>query len=279
MSPFPLVLPIDLLLDTNLHGFILSNYSQIVDMNSTSNIPSGVRLIIGIDFGTTYSAVSYALHECTIDQDKSTVALNNTTIRPVQFGFRESQEKTQIAWHAAKQNYVWGNDVDLRVRNKEISGNDRIVMLKLGLDKSDATIEIRARQAEQLSRIPPAHWGEDSNRRQPRIEDLISIYLRRLFEHAKNKIMKSYGALIGGNIFDITNIQCAICVPAMWTPEMDQVMVTAAEQAGIPNPDLVSESEAAAAFIMSEQQRNAPTPLESALGMSRSIKPHVSQTS
>ena len=243
-------------------------------MGATDNVQAIRGLVLGIDFGTTFSAVAYALHERNSNQQLSTATLNETRIHSVQFDFVESQVKTQLAWHEADQDYVWGDDVDARIRDKEISEDDRIVMLKLGLDETDATSDIRAKQAKQLSRIPPAYWGENSDLRQPVIADLISVYLERLYTYAKTKIIRHFGILAGGNIFDVTDVQCAICVPAIWTPEMNQVMVTAAEQAGIPNPSIVSESEAAAALIMLEHQQQAAVSTR-ALGPSASIIPHV----
>ncbi len=248
-----------------------------VNMRSMDETPITRRLLLGIDFGTTYSSVAYALHEWNTGQQPSTIALNETKIHSVQFDFAKSQVKTQIAWHAADHDYVWGDDVDVQIRDKEVSEGDRIVMLKLGLDKSDATRGIRAKQADQLSRIPPTYWAGDGHRRQPLVEDLISIYLGKLYGYAKNKIIKHFGILADGNIFDMTDVQCAICVPAIWTPETNQVMVTAAEKAAIPNPDIVSESEAAAAFIMHEQQQQAAASIRT-LGPLGSIMPHVSET-
>ena len=247
-------------------------------MSRTHDVSRTRRLIIAIDFGTTYSAVSYALHDWDSIQQPSTKALNETKVRSVLFDESKDEIKTQVAWHAGDQDYVWGNEVDVRIRHKEIPEKDRIVMLKLGLDKSDATKEIRSKQDEQLSRIPPAFWGDNNDWRRPLIEDLISLYLGRLYAFAKEKITHNYGTIAGARIFSTTDIQCVICVPAMWTPEMNQVMVAAAQQAAIPNPDIVSESEAAAAFVMFERQRQAPTFLERAFGMFESTTPNVSSS-
>ena len=49
-------------------------------------------------------------------------------------------------------------------------------------------------------------------------------------------------------------MECAIGVPAVWDVEAHQRTISAAEQAGIPNPDLVQEPEAAAALTMQYQQ-------------------------
>ena len=235
------------------------------------------NLFIGIDFGTTYSAVAFSLHEWNTSRKPSTTELNEANIQSIQFDIGESQVKTQIAWHVASQDFVWGDDVDLCIRHEEISENDRIVLLKLGLEKSQATQEIRAKQKAQLSRIPPGCWGKGRDRRPPVIEDLISIFLGRLYDYAKTKIIKICGAVTGGNIFDLTDVRCAIGVPAIWTAEMDQTMVTAAEMAGLPNPDLVSESEAAAALHLREQEQQETSSIRRALGPSGSIMPHVSR--
>lgn len=214
-------------------------------MNRSGDSRTTKRIIIGIDFGTTFCSVSFAIHDWNPNsQQSSTIQLKPQSI---QFDGGKSQVKTQIAWHAAKRDYIWGDEVDRRIRYQEIPEEDRIVLLKLGLDKSKDTEKIRKKQADQLSRIP----------RQPAITDLISILLERIYHFAKIKIVKICGATVGGNIFDSGVVQCAVCVPAIWTPEMNQTMVTAAEKAAIPNPDIVAESEAAAAFIMYEQEVTA----------------------
>jgi hypothetical protein len=241
---------------TLLSPLYLTKVLEIINMNRSGDSRITKRLKIGIDFGTTFSSVSFAIHDWNPNsQQSSTIRLKPQS---VQFDSGKSQVKTQIAWHAAKQDYIWGDDVDRRIRDQEIPEEDRIVLLKLGLNEVKDTEKIRRKQADQLSRIPG----------QPVIADLISVLLARIYNFAKIKIVKICGATAGGSIFYLRDVQCAICVPAIWTPEMNQTMVTAAEKAAIPNPDIVAESEAAAAFIMHEQEAAATNPDQTMLQVS-----------
>lgn len=152
--------------------------------------------------------------------------------------------KTQIAWHNDRQEYSWGLQVDKDILNEEIMERDRIIMLKFGLDGTPATEEIRNTQLKQLQRIPS----------KPSIQDLIRVYLQELYLYAKGKILDSLGQGNNYNIFDGPLVESIICVPALWTPEMNSTMIDAALFAGIPNPDLVSEPEAAAALVIQDYE-------------------------
>ena len=246
-----------------------------------ANNPQIIRkLILGIDYGTTYAAVSFALQEWSSSQQPSTTALNDIKLEPVRFGqsgFSENQVKTQIAWHSEFQDFVWGESVDSHISDGEIPEEDRIVLLKLGLEKSPATEDIRAKHTAQLSRIPPGSWRTDNEPRTPLIEDLISIFLARLYGFAKDEIVKTYGTSASEEIYSTSDVQCVLCVPAMWTPEINQTMVTAAEIAGLPNPDIVSESEAAAAFYLREKEQEEALLLRHTIEANQSKKPYVSR--
>lgn len=231
------------------------------------------KLKIGIDFGTTYSAIAWALVECKVGPHHSSIAINEVKPHSIHFENGRDNVKTQIAWHYESQDYVWGEEVDACIRNKEISEIDRIGMMKLGLDKSKETRDIRENHAQQLSRIPTGEY--DGHQRRPMMADLISVYLERLYVYAKQRIRRAHDTVGIGSIFDVSDVQCVICVPAVWTPEMNQVMISAAEKAGIPNPDLVCEPEAAAAFIMQEQREKAAELKQLSIQLTDSILPQV----
>lgn len=208
-----------------------------------NNMEFRTKLRIGIDFGTSFSAVAYTYNEWSVKQRISVATPEPISmLQTVRFNGAD-QVRTQIAWHKGRQEYSWGWQLDKDITNGEIMECDRITMLKLGLDSSIATEEIRKAQQEQLLRIPS----------QPRIQDLIGIYLQELYLYAKAKILDRWGTGTTYNIFDGALVECIICVPALWTPEMNEVMIEAAITAGIPNPDLVSEPEAAAALIIQDQ--------------------------
>ena len=228
------------------------------------------KLLIGIDFGTTFSRVAYTYQEWAAEQKNPSPTLERSLISSLQtvpFNGAD-QVRTQIAWHDRRQDYSWGHQVDKDIMNEEIMECDRITMLKLGLVTNAATEQIRKAQKEQLLRIPS----------KPSIQDLISIYFQKLYLYAKAKILDRWGKGAVINIFDGALVECIICVPALWTPEMNEVMIEAAMAAGIPNPDLVSEPEAAAALIIQDQIERPVAMDSQADGRKESLIVNVSNT-
>ena len=202
--------------------------------------PKGLVLWIGIDFGTTYSAVAYSLRVRT-----PATATVLPALFPVYFN-RERQTKSQIAWNNSRKAFAWGPEVDTALRRHEIHQKDCIQMLKIGLWKTEVTQSIRDVQQSQIDRIP-------KEQKISSIEDLIEVFLRRLFDHVKTFI-SAEKRLFSEDIFEKSKVKCSISTPAIWTAKMCEVMIKAAARAGIPNADIVSEPEAAAARIFQEEK-------------------------
>lgn len=204
-------------------------------------------LLVGIDFGTSFSAVAYTLHNWTVDQRGGGFTPERcpiSNVKIVRFDGAE-QVKTQIAWHEEQQKYSWGLQVDKDIANEEIMECDRISMRKLGLENGPATEEIRKTQLKQMQRIPS----------RPGIQDLIRINLEKLFLFAKAKILDTLGQGRNLNIFQGDSVETVISVSAFSTPEMNSLLLEAARLAGIPNPALFSEAEAAAAMVIQEYNK------------------------
>ena len=215
----------------------------------------------GIDFGTTETAVAYGFHR-TFEHEPTKFAVGEfpiSRVNNVRF-VRHDQVKSQIAWHLDRNCYVCGDDVDQSIEDGEIAETDRITMPKLGLCRSSETQTVRRTLDSQLGRLPDVEV--DGKKRRPTIRDIITIYLRFLWRFALEKIGDHYSK----DTFNTAVVECVICVPALWDPDMNHEMITAAEDAGIPNPTLTSEPEAAAAFIVQEQFE------ETALGLGIALK-------
>ena len=223
------------------------------------------KLRIGIDFGTSFSAVAYDYNEISAQQSATPERSSVLSLQTVRFNTHD-QVPTQVAWNPTRQEFSWGWQVDKEILNEDIMECDRIILLKLGLDKTSTTEQIRKIQQEQLLRIPS----------RPRIEDLIGIYLQKLYLHAKTTILNRWGSGENSNFFDGALVECNICVPALWTPEMNEVMIKAAVTAGIPNPDLVSEPEAAAAMIIQDQKERPIAVASRADGREENLMVNVS---
>ena len=204
------------------------------------------KLVICIDFGTTFSSVAYSVaSEGSVCADEDLLGISD----PKEIIFEsEKQIKTELAWHPQRQLWVWGYDVDREIRSRQIPRFNRIKMFKLGLDTSDYTVDIRHQIHDQISNLP-AECNVHC------VDDLISIYLGFLFSYAKNNISGQHGRLHGFDIFQFMDVEWVICVPAMWTYQMNTRMRSAAVKAGIPDPQIVSEPEAAAMFLKINEQK------------------------
>ena len=213
-------------------------------------------LIISVDFGTTYCAVAHALLHP--DQRKTDTRLGlfpTDYLHSIQFQSdigNSEQVKTQLAWCERKQDFLWGGEVDRAIYEAEILESSRINLLKLALDETDEKTQgIRDDLDLQLERLIPL-CGKRS------ILDLIGIYLEKLYTHSLAAIREARGR----DILQDTEIQCLMCVPALWDYEERENMVEVATKAGsrlgLPQPKLVSEAEAAVMFYMQERFSRQP---------------------
>ena len=217
-------------------------------------------LMIGFDFGTTYSSAIHTLvQRCNALAALKTGQFDTSRITEVLFD-GTSHVKSELAWHPKHKQWIWGNEVETRIRSRQILESDCFRFLKLGLDGSKHTGDIRTKLAEQIHRLP-----QECNVKC--VDDLITIYLQRLFTYAKDKIRYCYERLEGRDIFDVVDVECVVCVPAMWRYRMNLRMKAAAYRAGIPHPEIVSEPEAAAMFIRYDEPRRL-SQLSSSFGRS-----------
>ena len=221
---------------------------------STTNIanqPSASSsLMVGLDFGTTFSSVAHALIDhasaCSeIRNDRFDIGL----INEIRLN-GSKQPKTELAWvpHPSPGRWIWGEDVGRKIKSQQIQESDRTGLFKLGLDESEETHSIRSRIHDQINRLPP----ETGVRR---LDDLIRTYLKLLFDNAIAKMHDCYGRAYNQNILDIVKIESVVCVPAMWICHVNQRMKDIAMSAGFPTVEIISEPEAAALFIRYDSPR------------------------
>ena len=214
-------------------------------------------LKICIDFGTTYSAVSYAHYDLAGDSGElPRLAVGEFHLSRLQYVHftSQSQVRTQLAWY--KNDWIWGDEVDAAIRRDPGFGEkNRITLLKLGLLENEQTETIRSKHMTQLQALKVSMAKSGKETESLTTFDLVREYLRRLYAYAKKKIHKRYGELGIEDVFDKFNISCAICVPALWDDheEIKDGMIRAVGEAGLPNPDLISEPEAAAAFVIQQE--------------------------
>ncbi|KAI9730195.1 MAG: hypothetical protein M1834_005959 [Cirrosporium novae-zelandiae] len=215
------------------------------------------KLFIAIDLGTTFSSVSYARCEVSGSEEETQEMRQNfglKQIRSIKFE-KTNHVATELVWDANKKRWLWGDEVKRAIRKRMVSPESRMRFIKLGLDNSPYTKPMRQPLLKQL-RDPaiPAYS----------VNDLIRIYLKKLWDYTVPKIQETWEE--SKNAFSSPNweIETAITVPALWSPSMIDGIKRAAIDAGIQSiPDLladnepiiriVSEPEAAAVLTIQEE--------------------------
>jgi hypothetical protein len=145
----------------------------------------------------------------------------------------------------------WGYEVQKQLRFPDTNRNQnrRMSRFKLLLDESDLTQKVR-------DDLEP-NWKELTRRKIIKHkEDVIAHYLKYLFSHAKEELIKGHG------FSDACPVEFVLCVPPIWTPKACRIMQTNMEKAirasefgsvendSVDNLFIVSEPEAAAAYVL-----------------------------
>ncbi|PTB46849.1 hypothetical protein M441DRAFT_445543 [Trichoderma asperellum CBS 433.97] len=188
-------------------------------------------IVIGIDFGTTFSGVAWA-------RSSRPEQVNIITSWKSRFNFNSDKEKVPtIISHEEKDGApLWGYVAP--------QGSASIQWFKLCLlDKED--IPQYQRGSEHLKAAMASL--EKSN---AHVVDVISDYLRELWQYTMNCIERAEGA----SIVDVSAFKVVVTLPAIWPAYAQFRMKEAVERAGILNIrgvfdtalEFISEPEAAA---------------------------------
>ncbi|KAJ4323450.1 hypothetical protein N0V84_004322 [Fusarium piperis] len=187
-------------------------------------------LIIGIDFGTTYSGVAYSRRK-----NAPKLITNWKNLR----NFNHDKEKVPSAVfynENTEGDFSWGYAVPIE--------EDVLRWFKLLLvDEDDLPFKIRTSPhvvtaralVKQLSKTPV---------------EVIGDYLGELWKHARENIMRA----VGQRVFKIARLHFVVTLPAIWPhyarARMEEALVRAgireARPAGDTTVDFISEPEAAA---------------------------------
>lgn len=212
-------------------------------------------LKIGIDFGTAYSSVSYLLRNdlgSPVKTEAGYFPLSELRIVPFGSQIKADEVKTEVAWNAQLKRWVWDDEIEQSIVQGHISSQNVIRNFKLGLDTSSSHIEgIRKELDNKIRQLPAAAKVHS-------LDDLITEFMRLLYDATKIEIKSAYYGTSSGTNFETLGPEVVISVPATWTYQMNERMKAAAMKASIPNPEIVSEPEAAMALLRQhEPQRLA----------------------
>ncbi|KAI0965133.1 Hsp70 family protein-like protein [Xylaria arbuscula] len=177
------------------------------------------RLILALDFGTTFSGVSYAF---TNDPEKiyTIDSWPGATDRIV------PKTPTEIQYTAGK--FKWGYELEGTLE-------DKIIGLKLLLDPDQ----------KRPYWIPTDPGAEIAKLPKPVVE-VAADYIKAVFQHALAEVEKGY--LPG--FLDGFKKQHVLTVPAVWSDTAKAMTERAARMAGVSPIDMITEPEAAALFTL-----------------------------
>ncbi|RAL01421.1 Hsp70 family protein [Aspergillus ibericus CBS 121593] len=185
------------------------------------------RIVIGLDFGTTYSGVAWALSDC---PDKSEVI----TSWPGS-GNRTVPKVPSTMLFKCGGRFQWGYQTSFF--------GDHIRGVKILLDGSQDRKYVAALESA----------GFIKRNRKTAI-DLAGQYLEQLVLHTETILQRRFGTAVQG-----MEMRYVLTVPAVWSDKAKDATLKAALKAGISpqNVSLVSEPEAAALHCMGVIQPNS----------------------
>ncbi|KAH7125733.1 hypothetical protein B0J11DRAFT_506551 [Dendryphion nanum] len=189
------------------------------------------EIVVGIDFGTTYSGVSWAVNGGT-----KTVRVINDWPNPSSTVATSDKVPTIISYQA-DGTAIWGFSVD-SVKT------DSFRWIKLLLDPKNQV----GKKAEAV--LTSTRLLNTLNKT---AEEVAADYLQNIWKYAKEDIQK----VRGDDWESIYTLKVVLTVPAIWSPVAKDKTLKIARKAGLPqNIDLVSEPEAAALAVLKEKNED-----------------------
>ncbi|KAF8415361.1 hypothetical protein EV426DRAFT_630019 [Tirmania nivea] len=192
---------------------------------------SGANIIIGIDFGTTYSGVSWALSTGAKD-----VRIINDWPNPHGSVGNNDKVPSVIAYDAEGKVSKWGYNVGL---------NDTNIFhwMKIMLDQSHKYYNETPRIHEMVIRM---------QRMGKRAEDVVTDYLTCLWEYTIDHLKRKKGS----DVRELYSLKVVLTVPAVWSAVAKDKTLRAAKRAGMPvGSQLVTEPEAAALALLKQKTK------------------------
>ncbi|KAF2027542.1 actin-like ATPase domain-containing protein [Setomelanomma holmii] len=234
-----------------------SNVPFAFGINSSGSIATGAstplttttaqdRLIVGVDFGTTYSGVAavYSATPDDIDIIKTWPGGNGITSDkvPTEIGYTEaapSNGSTSSLETSTKPAQVikWG----FQFKPEET----RLRCIKLFLDRNQKLPHF----------VSPLETAAQLRKFEKTVMEAVSDYLAQIYKHTMETLTRRYGE----TFMSLTKVQFVLTVPAVWSDAAKDATLKAAEKAGMGKRhelQLISEPEAAAVYTLKAIQPN-----------------------
>ncbi|KAG9845340.1 actin-like ATPase domain-containing protein, partial [Aureobasidium melanogenum] len=202
-------------------------------------------IIVGFDFGTTFSAIGIAY------PGSLETALEITVLKdwPGSNGITSEKVPSEIAYELIKQG------VKRDSSGEQISGSGPSAHeIKWGFEigPNDTRLRYLKLRLDERQEYPPSVTKEtlDALLEQSGVstEQAVSDYMSMVFKQAKDAMILKFGEAMVSN----TTIKIVLTVPAVWSDAAKDATLRAAERAGLgTNTCMISEPEAASAYAIS----------------------------
>ncbi|ORY19539.1 hypothetical protein BCR34DRAFT_609684 [Clohesyomyces aquaticus] len=184
------------------------------------------EIVVGIDFGTTYSGVSWAVNG------------GNRKIRVISDWeeANSTRDKVPTVIHYRDGDTpCWGYEA--AAQGRDSLNNFR--WFKVLLDSKPRYAHIVSSVKDRLKRVHKS------------AQEVAADYLRLLWDYAKEEIRKGTGM---DDWQEVYSLKVVVTVPAVWSPRAKERTKEAAKSAGLPDDlTLVVEPEAAALTVLKER--------------------------
>lgn len=220
----------------SMSAFEDTDDGHVVDYQTTS------QLVIGIDFGTTFTGVAYYVRTQTASSDPSQIAKDVAvvTIWPNSDASTRSSKTPSIIAYSANPP-LWGPQVG--------SGDEpQVTLFKLGLEPTTR----EHYRAPDPTQAPRGHTNPLFNNRRPNISnkqpvDITADYLTGIYRYVRDQRFREQ---FGEHFLENQRTTYVITVPSIWSDYAQNLTKVAATRAGIPEGTihLITEPEAAALY-------------------------------
>ncbi|KAI0181337.1 actin-like ATPase domain-containing protein [Hypoxylon sp. FL1284] len=195
------------------------------------------RLIVGVDFGTTFSGVA-AVYTSTPDD----VEIIKTW--PGGNGITSDKVPTEISY-VFPPNAGSGTDPNVKWGFQFRPEESRLRCIKLFLDRSQ----------KLPFYVSPQETAMQLKKYSKTVVDAVSDYLTEVYKHTTDQLTRRYGE----SFMASTNVDFVLTCPAVWSDAAKNTTLQAAERAGMglkSEIQMVSEPEAAAVYTLKAIQPN-----------------------
>ncbi|KAF5573427.1 hsp70, partial [Fusarium pseudocircinatum] len=199
--------------------------------------PLNDRLIVGVDFGTTFSGVA-AVYTSTPDD----IEIIKTW--PGGNGITSDKVPTEIAYDFPP-NAPQGTEPTVKWGFQFKPEESRLRCIKLFLDRSQ----------KLPFYVSPLDTAAQLKRFNKNVVDAVSDYLTQIYKHTMDTLTRRYGE----SFMASTKVEFVLTCPAVWSDAAKNTTLQAAERAGMglrSEIQMISEPEAAAVYTLKAIQPN-----------------------